>query len=225
LGYTEAVFDEDLQSSIGPQGCCILSQEFYETDAERDFSRGYTMQILRGSPPMETAVTGYMMRQIPLGPDHHKKFAQSYNRNVGIAVISEDLPELHNRVELDSDNCDANGMAGLKVHYRLSENTKNMLKHGIDKSKQLFDAIGGRVVSSFAPVKHTGWHLMGTARMGRDPKTSVVNEHGQAHDVSNLFIVDSRIFITAGAVNPVATAQALTLKICDHLRKNLKQMV
>jgi choline dehydrogenase-like flavoprotein len=225
LAYTEAVFDEDLKSSIGPQGCSILSQQFYETDASHDFVRGYTMQVLRGTPPLETAITGYMMRHIKLGPNHHKNFAEHFNRNVGIAIISEDLPDPNNRIELDPGHCDANGMSGIKVHYTLGENTKKMLKHGIDKSKQLFNEAGARVLSSFAPVKNTGWHLMGTARMGLDSKTSVVNQHTQAHRVKNLFIVDSSIFVTAGAVNPVSTAQALTLKACEHIRENLSRLV
>lgn len=225
LAYTEAVFGEDLRSSIGPQGCCILSQQFYETDAGRDFARGYTMQVLRGAPPVETAVTGYLMRRIPLGPQHHRTFAETFNRTAGIAAITEDLPDINNRVELDPDRCDATGMPGVKIHYSLGENTRKMLKHGLDRSRQLLEAAGGRVVAAFAPVRYTGWHLMGTARMGRDPRTSVVNPHGQAHAVDNLFIVDTSIFVTAGAVNPVATLQALTLKICHHLRERLRETV
>ncbi|MEG3618301.1 GMC family oxidoreductase [Magnetovibrio sp. PR-2] len=224
LAYTEAVFDDDLSSSIGPQGCSLFSHQFYETDVKRNFTRGYTMHVLRGSAPVETAVNGYMMRQIPLGPDHHKTFAKTFNHTVGIAIIAEDLPDPNNFIELDTNTADANGMAGIKVHYTLSENSQKMLKHGIERSKHLFESAGARVTSSFAPVKHTGWHIMGTARMGRDPKTSVVNEHGRAHAVNNLFIVDSSIFVTAGAVNPVATAQALTLKICDHLCDNLQEI-
>ncbi|MBP0600713.1 GMC family oxidoreductase [Herbaspirillum sp. LeCh32-8] len=220
LAYTEGVFENDLRSSIGPHGACMLSQQFYETAAERGFVRGYTMQVLRGAPPAETAVTGYFMRQIPLGPDHHRRFAQLFNRTVGISVITEDLPEPENRIELDRDHTDADGMPGVKVFYQLGENTSRMLKHGIDASKEVFAAAGARVVSSFGPVRHTGWHIMGTARMGDDPATSVVNRYGQAHAVKNLFIVDSSIFVTAGAVNPVATAQALTLMACDHLVRN-----
>lgn len=225
LGYTEGVFEDDLRSSIGPQGCSLFSQQFYETDSERDFVRGYTMHLLRGTPPVETAVSGYLTRRIPLGAAHHRKFADTFNHNVGIAIISEDLPDPENRIELDPGRCDVHGMPGIRVHYVLAENTKRMLKHGIERSKQLFDAVGARVVASFAPVKHTGWHIMGTARMGADPKSSVVSPNGQAHAVKNLFIVDSSVFITAGAVNPVATAQALTLKICDHLRSNMAELV
>ena len=223
LGYVEGVFEHDLKSSLGPQGACILSQEFYETHPERDFVRGYTLQVLRGSPAAETAQSGYFMRQVPIGPDHHKSFAAVFNRTAGIAVISEDLPELHNRIELDSEHCDASGMPGIKVYYMLSENTKRMLTHGLNASKQVLEAAGARVISSFAPVKHTGWHLMGTARMGVNPRTSVVNCFGQVHSVKNLFVVDSSAFVTSGAVNPVATAQAYTLWACDHIKKHVNQ--
>jgi len=220
LAYTEGIFEEDLKSSIGPHGCCLLSQEFYETRSEHNFVRGYTMQILRGTPPAETAISGYFMRQIPIGQNHHKRFKHVFNHSAGIAVIAEDLPELHNFIELDHEKCDSDGMPGIKVHYTLSDNTKKMLLHGMTKSKEIIQAAGGKVAASFAPVKHTGWHLMGTAKMGNDPETSVVNRYGQAHEVKNLFIVDSSIFVTSAAVNPVATAQALTLWICDYIKNN-----
>jgi choline dehydrogenase-like flavoprotein len=225
LAYTEGVYERDLNSSIGPHGCCILSQEFYETRAENNFLRGYTMQVLRGTPPIETATSGYLMRKIEIGRNHHKSFAKLFNHTVGIAVISEDLPELHNRVELDTENCDSSGMPGVRIHYTLSENTQKILKHGIDKSRQVLIASGAKVISAFGPVKNTGWHLMGTACMGKDPRNSVVNQFGQSHDVKNLFIVDSSIFVTSGAVNPVATAQALTLRICHYISKNLTDLL
>ena len=62
---------------------------------------------------------------------------------------------------------------------------------------------------------------MGTCRMGHDPKKSVVNGWGRSHDVKNLFIVDGSIFVTAGAVNPTSTIQALALYIGDQIKKNI----
>lgn len=223
LAYVEGVFDEPLNSSIGPQGCCLLSQEFYETSDQRDFVRGYTMHILRGTAPLETARAGYLSRRIPLGKDHHKAFASQFNHNMGIAIISEDLPEWHNRIELDYDQLDQQSQPSIKVHYQLNDNTSKMLEHGIAQAKTLFKTANAKITAASYPVKHAGWHLMGTARMGNDPSKSVVNQYGQAHAVQNLFIVDSSIFVTSGAVNPVATAQALTLKICNELEKNIGQ--
>ena len=69
-----------------------------------------------------------------------------------------------------------------------------------------------------------GWHLMGTARMGTDPETSVVNEWGRCHDVRNLFIIDGSIFVTAGGVNPTNTIQALALYIADTMKKKLANL-
>ena len=85
-------------------------------------------------------------------------------------------------------------------------------------------AAGSSEDFAFGPVRNTGWHLMGTARMGTDPKNSVVNEWGRSHDVTNLFIVDSSIFITSAGVNPVSTMQALALYIADAMKKNLKSL-
>jgi choline dehydrogenase-like flavoprotein len=65
---------------------------------------------------------------------------------------------------------------------------------------------------------------MGTARMGTDPRTSVVNSWGRCHDVRNLFIVDGSIFVTAAAVNPTNTIQALALYIADTMKKNLANL-
>ena len=220
LAYVEGVFEKNLNSSIGPHGCCILSQEFYETRSENDFLRGYTMQILRGAPPIETATSGYFMRQLEIGKNHHKDFDRIFNHTAGIAIISEDLPEKNNRIELDYENKDSFGIPGVKVYYELGDNTKKILKHGVKMGKEIFSSVNAKVTASFAPVKNTGWHLMGTVRMGDNPHSSVVNKYGQAHQVKNLFIVDSSVFVTSGAVNPVATAQAITLFASKYIREN-----
>jgi choline dehydrogenase-like flavoprotein len=66
-------------------------------------------------------------------------------------------------------------------------------------------------------VRDSGWHLMGTARMGDDPATSVVDRWGRAHDVRNLFVVDGSVFVTGAAVNPTTTIQALALRTAEWL--------
>lgn len=225
LAYVEGLFDESLNTSIGPQGCSIYSQQFYETQKDRGFERGYTLQVLRGSSPVDSAYSGYITRSVPLGGKHHQAFSNYFNHNMSIAVISEDLADPENRIELDYSKTDSFGMPGIKVYYSLHENTKKMLEHGIVQSKRLFAEAGAKITAAHYPVKHAGWHLMGTAKMGSKKTNSVVNEHGQAHEIDNLFIVDSSVFITCGAVNPVATAQALTLKFCDYISSNLIKWV
>jgi choline dehydrogenase-like flavoprotein len=127
-------------------------------------------------------------------------------------------------VTLDPDLKDSDGIPAPKVTYRLSDNSHQMLNHGVARAKEVLQASGATDAVAEAPLRQAGWHLMGTARMGTDPKTSVVNEWGRCHDVRNLFIVDGSIFVTAAAVNPTNTIQALALYIADTMKKNLANL-
>lgn len=217
LGYVEGVFDDNLHAHRGPQGCAIYSHQFYETDPQRGFVRGYTLQVLRGPGLIETATSGFLRRDIPHGAGFQAALAARYGHTVGIGVITEDLPEPHNTVTLDANLTDQHGIAAPKINYTLSDNTRKMLTHGLDRGKEVMRAAGARKVTGFGPVRHTGWHLMGTARMGHCPQTSVVNAQGRCHDVNNLYIADSSVFVTSGGVNPVSTMQAVALHIADGI--------
>ena len=218
------IFEEPLEGYKGPTGCCIMSQEFYETDRSRGFLRGYTFETLRGMGPVSTALMGMWSGRIPWGEDHHRAFGELFDRTAGMVVICEDLPESHNRVTLDPDLTDGNGIPAPKIHYRLSENSERMLEHAVARGTELLEAAGAKHTLADAPLSVAGWHLMGTARMGTDPATSVVNEWGRCHDVKNLFIVDGSLFVTAGGVNPTNTIQALTLFIADTMKRNLANL-
>jgi choline dehydrogenase-like flavoprotein len=117
---------------------------------------------------------------------------------------------------------DQHGIAAPKINYTLSDNTRKMLTHGLDRGKEVMRAAGARKVTGFGPVRHTGWHLMGTARMGRDPKTSVLNQYNQAHDVPNLFITDGAAMASSGTQNPSLTYMALSARAAHHAVEFLK---
>jgi len=225
LAYIEGEFDEDLESNLGPQGCSISSQEFYETNTTRGFSRGYTIQVLRGPSPVEFVIGNIKRKSIRWGKAHSEEFLNRFNKTAHISIICEDLPEEINFVDLDPSLTDDDGIPAPRINYRISSNTKKMLSHGIKKAEEVMYAAGATKTFCFAPVKAAGWHLMGTARMGIDPLSSVVNEWGQSHDVPNLFIADSSIFVTSGAVNPAATIQALALKVSDGVSSFYKKSV
>jgi choline dehydrogenase-like flavoprotein len=224
VGSVQGIFEEKLDSHMGPQGCCMLSQEFYETDPSRDFVRGYTMQITRGSGPLVTALRGRATGAIPWGEDHHSAFNRIFDHTASVGILCEDLPEEHNTVTLDPDLVDADGIPAPKINYRLSENSRRMLEHGLARGTEVMAAAGATQINSFGPIRMAGWHLMGTARMGKDPRSSVVNEWGRCHDVRNLFIVDGSIFVTSAGLNPTSTIQALALYVADSIKKNLANL-
>ena len=218
------VFDEPLEGYKGPAGCCIMSQEFYETDPSRGFVRGYTFEMLRGMGPISTALWSMSQGKLPWGADHHGSYQSVFDRTAGMVVICEDLPEAHNTVTLDPELTDSHGIPAPKITYRLSENSTRMLEHAVARGKEVLEAAGTHTTSAEAPLPPAGWHLMGTARMGTDPSTSVVNEWGRAHDVKNLFIIDGSVFVTAAAVNPTCTIQALALYVADNIKNNLEAL-
>ena len=225
VAVVRGIFEDRLDTHMGPQGSCILSKEFYETDPDRDFVRGYNMQVVRGSGgPLATAMNGFMSGDIPWGPGHHEVFRQRFDHTVNVLAVCEDLPEECNQVTLDSDLADSSGIPAPKITYRLSDNSRKMLAHGLARGRELMEAAGAMETASIDLLRASGWHLLGTARMGDDPSRSVVNPWGRSHDVKNLFIVDGSIFVTAGGVNPTSTIQALALYIGDQIKKNLANL-
>lgn len=219
------VFSEPMLGHEGPMACSILSQEFYETDTSRNFVRGYGLYSGRSTTPMTYALGGYGIdNPIPWGKEHRKIMDTIYPYLAGLTVVTEDLPEESNCVTLDPNLTDSDGIPAPKITYRLGDNTRKMLRHGEERAKEVLLAAGATTVLEKGDDKvwwRAGWHQMGTCRMGNEATKSVVNGWGRSHDVKNLFIVDGSIFVTAGAVNPTSTIQALALFIGDKIKTNI----
>ena len=115
---------------------------------------------------------------------------------------------------------DSNGIPSPKIHYKVSENSRKLLHHGLKNAELVLKEAGANEIIKSEHDSEAGWHLMGTARMCKDPKTSVVNENCQSHDLENLFIVDGSVFVTGGGVNPTPTIQAIALKTSDYIIKS-----
>lgn len=221
--HVVGTFDAPQDGYRGSQNW-LASQEFYETDPARGFVRGYTLEASRGRGPALAALGGMMGGQIAFGAQHHASFRQTFCRTAGLLVLGEDLPEEHNTVTLDPELKDANGIPAPRIDYCISENSWAMLRHGIARATEVLRSAGAHDVQDQTPLSAGGWHLMGTARMGLDPETSVVNEWGRSHDVKNLFIIDGSVFVTAAAVNPTNTIQALALYIADAMKQRLANL-
>ncbi|HXI17643.1 MAG TPA: GMC family oxidoreductase, partial [Chloroflexota bacterium] len=127
-------------------------------------------------------------------------------------------------VTLSPTLVDSHGIPAPKITYTLSENSRRALEFGVDRATQLLEAAGAHTVLRDPLVRDSGWHLMGTARMGDDPATSVVDRWGRAHDVPNLFIVDGSVFVTGAAVNPTTTIQALALRTAEWLDQHFQEV-
>jgi choline dehydrogenase-like flavoprotein len=124
-----------------------------------------------------------------------------------------------NSISLDPDLKDAWGLPAMRVTFREHEHDMRLYKYFQDRGRELLTAAGATKVHS-GPINDTpgsAVHLLGTARMGNDPKTSVVDKYHRAHDVKNLFIVDGSSFVTSGRGQPTMTIQALAFRAADHM--------
>ena len=102
----------------------------------------------------------------------------------------------------------------------MSSNSRKQLDDAIANAETALLEAGAKKVLATPFLKVAGWHLMGTARMGDDPKNSVVDKWGQSHDADNIFIVDGSVFVTCAAVNPTPTIGALALRTADYIDRD-----
>jgi choline dehydrogenase-like flavoprotein len=213
------ILPDSVQSFQGPIGCSIFSHQFYETDESRGFIRGFMMQIVRETGPLNEALGGATGTRVPWGAGHHAAFASRFARVVNLGLMGEDLPELVNEVTLDPTLTDSDGIPSPLVRYRLSDNSIKLMEYAADRAAEALESAGATNVLIRNPLRQSGWHLLGTCRMGDDPKTSVVDRWGRTHDVPNLFIVDGSLMVTSAAVNPTSTIQALALRTADYIKQ------
>jgi hypothetical protein len=149
------------------------------------------------------------------GPLHHEHVRRRLGRTASWVIIAEDGPEPENRVQLSSDLTDRAGVPAPRVTYRRGENTERLMRWNVERAKESLLEAGAWHVEE---IRHAAnGHFMGTARMGTDPSTSVVDPWCAAHDVPNLLIVDGSVFVTAGSANPTSTIAALALRAAEHL--------
>ncbi|MER5200381.1 GMC family oxidoreductase [Streptomyces sp. NPDC002755] len=212
------VYDEDMDSWLGPAGQAIYSLEFYETDTTRGFVRGAKWQVMpTGGPLRALSLHDGASFDERWGAPVHELMRSTLGRTLQWGINSEDLPEESNTVTLDATLTDSDGIPSPKINYSVSDNTRRLLRYNLDRAHEAHRAAGAvRTVETPLWSDQPG-HLLGTARMGDDPATSVVDQYGRAHDVPNLFVVDGSVFPTGGAVNPTATICAIALRSVEHL--------
>jgi choline dehydrogenase-like flavoprotein len=144
---------------------------------------------------------------------------------MGMGGFGECLPRRENYVELDPEKKDAWGIPALKIHCAWGDNERALLKDMGITAAEMLAAAGARNIEIFDENSPPGFtiHEMGTARMGRDPKTSVLNAHNQAHDAANLFVTDGACMASSACVNPSLTYMALTARACNYAVEQMKR--
>ncbi len=203
-------FDEEIRWYKGPPSLA-LTEHWNYTDTGKDFFGGYAY-MSQGPLPQQWAAT--QTGNHGLWGEALLRDMANYNHQAGLKIVGEVMPQERNRVTL-ADEVDDNGLPVARVTFSLCDNDKRLVGHAIRHMTEAMRAADGRDVWH---ESNNSAHLNGTARMGSDPRTSVVNADCRSWDVPNLFVCDGSVFPTVGGVNPSLTIQAIACRTGDRIK-------
>jgi glucoside 3-dehydrogenase (cytochrome c) catalytic subunit len=185
------------------------------------FIRGYGFE---GGAGM-TMFPGDAIAMPGFGASYKKRVRDHAGAFVSMGGFGEVLSDHDHYVEIDPVVKDRWGIPVLKFHYRFGDNEKKMCEDMAETAQEIFEAAGIEIVQVNRNILTEGWsiHELGTARMGNDPKTSVLSQFQQSHDVRNLFVVDGSSHVSAACQNPTWTIMALCWRSCDYLSDEFKR--
>jgi len=220
------IYEDELEGWLGPWGTQLLSLQFADHDESRGFPRGAQWDVMPLGGPL-FSLFRYDDRPFDerWGPAVHDLIERTLGHAFDWGVGIEDLPHERNMVTIDPELRDSDGIPAPKVHFEIDPDMRANLEWQLERAREAHEAAGAidTIVSDWSAW---GWHLLGTARMGEDPTTSVVDRWGAAHDVPNLYLMDGSVFVTSGPMAPTATICANTLRCTERLiaRANLQQI-
>jgi choline dehydrogenase-like flavoprotein len=182
----------------------------------KNFMRGYGMQGGSGSG-FNAAAPGF--------GEAYKKAAKEPIETFRFLGYGEPLPRFENYVELDPQVRDVFGIPVLRMHIAWGDNERNLVKDAGEQAAEMLEAAGMKNIKVHSDVHLPGDanHDVGTARMGSDPKKSVLNQFQQTHDIKNLFVMDGACFNSPGCQNPTLTIMALTVRSCEYLTDAMRK--
>jgi choline dehydrogenase-like flavoprotein len=201
----------------------IYIPRFRNVDAktkQKDFIRGYGYQ---GGGSRDGWGRGAFMSGF--GVDFKNMLKQPGPWRMGMGGFGECLPSHDNYIELNKEKVDAWGIPTITINCQWGENEKKMSHDIAVQAAEILAVSGAKDINMFSEMSPPGLgiHEMGTARMGRDAKTSVLNAHNQVHDVPNVFMSDGACMTSNSCVNPSLTYMALTARACDYAVSQMKK--
>jgi len=205
----------------GRKPCGIYIPRFRNLNGEqRDYLRGFGYQ---GGASRENWRS--VVRELAIGQDLKDAMTIPGGWSMGMTAFGEMLPDHDNKVTINNEVRDIHGLPTLTMDCEFKENEMKMRGDMGNDAAEMLEAAGFRDVSTWdnGGAPGLGIHEMGTARMGRDPKTSVLNKWNQVHAAQNVFVTDGSCMTSSACQNPSLTYMALTARAAHHAIDELKK--
>jgi choline dehydrogenase-like flavoprotein len=212
-----ALFEHPLNEYKSVQVTRVI-HDYYAADPKRGFYGGGGIDARFDFYPAGFALFGMPPDAPKWGTQYKKLIASYFTRSMSLLAHATSLPMEKNSVSLDPDVKDAWGIPAVRVTFENHPDDVQNLKWLMQREYEILHEMGAQKIWA-APADgfETNRHLMGTCRMGHDPKKSVLNSVSRTHDVRNLFVVDGSNFVTSARQQPTATIQALAYRAADHM--------
>ncbi len=192
--------------------------DFYEIDKKQGFYGGGGLDARFDFTPIIFGLNGLPPDAPRWGKEYKALLKEYFTRTMFVMGHSTSLPVESNSFSLDPETKDAWGLPALRLTYKDHPDDLKTMQFFLERGLELLDAAGARKKWGFPPEEQDFVaHLLGTSRMGQDPKTSVINRDHRAHDVPNLFICDGSSFVTSGRGQPTLTIQALAYRAAGRI--------
>jgi choline dehydrogenase-like flavoprotein len=213
-------FEDKYYIGRRPNGIYIPRFRNLGNEKRTDYIRGFGYQ---GSASRSDWSRG--VREMAYGTELKEALTSPGPWRMGITGFGECLPYYENQVTLNTDKKDKFGLPTLNIDAEWKENEKVMRKDMKEAAAEMLEAAGFKNVAMYDNPDNIGLgiHEMGTARMGRDPKTSVLNKWNQVHEAPNVFVTDGAAMTSSACQNPSLTYMALTARAADYAVNELKK--
>ncbi|HEY9427220.1 MAG TPA: GMC family oxidoreductase [Gemmatimonadaceae bacterium] len=232
-GFIPRMMDHVPHNEDGVGGMHVY-MPWWVDNAKLDFPRGYHIEVWGGLGMPSYGFMGGIQRY-PSGGGYGKNLKEDYRRyygaTIGFSGRGEMIPNEDSYCDIDPDTVDRWGIPVLRFHWKWSDHEYLQVKHMQETFRSLIAEMGGEVFDPM-PGPDEGYgiapggriiHELGTTRMGRDPRTSVLNEFGQAHEVKNLFVADGGPFVSQADKNPTWTILALSMRTSEYIAEMRKK--
>ena len=223
--FASGWFEHPLNEYKSIQATRVL-HDYYRADPKRGFYGGGGLDARFDSYPASFALHGMPPDAPKWGAEYKQMLGAYFTHTMGVLAHSSSLAKIENSISLDPEVKDPWGLPALRVTYDYHPDDVATMKWLLTKQVEILEAAGAKKVwttgLSLEDFMMPSRHLMGTCRMGNDPKESVVDRFNRAHDVANLWIVDGSCFVTSGRQQPTATIQALAYRAADFAIRGVK---
>lgn len=217
--YSAAVgsYDDPVYAWAGGGYVSASSFQHYEHDPSRGFVSGGHIAVAGVGIPLP--INWCLPGRPTWGAEAKKIDREEFNHSLAVAMVLHDMPQHDNRIELDDQVVDAWGLPVVRVTLRPHKNDFDQGRYLIDRGAEILEASGARSITKVYAERVTGncSHQHGTARMGNEPDTSVLDRSCRAHEVENLYVVDGSPFPTATGANPTLTIMANAWRVAEKI--------